>query len=357
MNRYAVIMAGGRGERFWPKSRSDRPKQFLTLAGNRSLLQQSVDRIKKMFNDDHIYIVLGRHHLKLAQEQLPELPSENFIVEPAGRNTAPCIGLAAVHIQKRDPDAGMLVFPADHLIKGDKKFLECLDKGFSWASRDDALVTIGIVPTRPETGYGYIERDAETKDQNPSVFSVKRFIEKPDLPRAEKFYGDNRYYWNSGIFIWRVPVILQRMEEEMPALYEGLQRIEAAIGTDGQATVLEEVFPHLPAISIDYGIMEKSPRILMVEGNFGWDDLGSWGALAEIADADENGMAVHGHFVGFDNENCYIQSEGSLIAAVGLQNLVIVQDGDVILVCPRHRTQDVKELVRLLKEDQREEYL
>jgi mannose-1-phosphate guanylyltransferase len=357
MKRYAVIMAGGRGERFWPRSRLARPKQFLTLAGDRSLLQQSVDRLRLMFAPDHVYVVLGSSHLDLAREQLPELPAENFIVEPEGRNTAPCIGLAAVHIHWRDPDAAMLVCPADHLIRGEDRFLQCLEQGFQRAASDNALVTIGIVPSRPETGYGYIERDTKSLDQNPDVFPVRRFVEKPDIEKAKQFVREGTYYWNSGIFIWNTGVILDQIRTHLPELHDGLETIRAWIGTDEQNSVLAEVFPGLPSISIDYGVMEKAPRIFMVEGNFGWDDLGSWGALASIAESEEAGMSVQGPFVGYDNTNCFVRSDGTLVAAVGLENLIIVHDENVILICPKERTQDVKELVRQLKELGKDEYL
>ncbi len=357
MKRYAVIMAGGRGERFWPRSRQARPKQFLTLAGDRSLLQQTVDRLRPMFAPDHVYVVLGSNHLNLAREQLPEVPPENFIVEPEGRNTAPCIGLAAIHIHWRDPDAGMLVCPADHLIQGEELFMQCLDRGFQWAASDNGLVTIGIVPSRPETGYGYIERDREPLASAPAIYPVHRFVEKPDLKRAKEFVRDGKYYWNSGIFIWNTGVILDQIRTHLPELHEGLETIRACIGTDEHNDVLAEVFPGLPSISIDYGVMEKAPRIFMVEGNFGWDDLGSWGALASIAESDAASMSVRGPFVGYDNNNCFIRSDGTLVAAIGLQDLIIVEDENVILICPKERTQDVKELVKQLKEEKRDEYL
>jgi mannose-1-phosphate guanylyltransferase len=357
MSRYAVIMAGGRGERFWPRSRSAHPKQFLTLAGDRSLLQQTVDRLRPMFAPEYVYIVLGRDHLDLAREQLPELPLENFIVEPIGRNTAPCIGLAAVHIHRKDPEAAMLVCPADHLIRGEAEFLQCLEQGFRWAGSDQALVTIGIVPSRPETGYGYIERESEPLGESPQVYPVRRFVEKPDIERAKEFVRAGKYYWNSGIFIWDTAVILEQIKIQLPDLYAGLESIRACMGTAAEDSTLAEVFPDLPSISIDYGVMEKAPRIFMVEGNFGWDDLGSWGALASIAETDGDGMSVQGPYVGHDNRNCFVRSGDTLIAAVGLQDLIIVQDENVILVCPKERTQDVKELVRLLKEASMDEYL
>jgi mannose-1-phosphate guanylyltransferase len=357
MDRYAVIMAGGRGERFWPRSRSERPKQFLTLAGDRSLLQQTVDRLAPMFAPDHVYVVLGQNHLALAREQLPDLPAENFIVEPVGRNTAPCIGLAAIHIHRKTPDAAMLVCPADHLIQGEEAFMRCLEQGFLRADQEQALVTIGIIPSRPETGYGYIQREDQELEQDPRVYSVRRFVEKPDLERAKEFVRTGKYYWNSGIFIWNVAVILEQIQTHLPDLHAGLQTIRHCIGEDSEENVLAEIFPGLPSISIDYGVMEKAPRIFMVEGDFGWDDLGSWGALASIAETDQNGMSVKGTFVGHGNNNCFVRSDGMLVAAVGLQDMIIVQDGNVILICPRERTQDVKELVSMLKENSMDEYL
>jgi mannose-1-phosphate guanylyltransferase len=357
MNRYAVIMAGGRGERFWPESRSSRPKQFLTLTGNRSMIQQSVDRISSMIPPDHVFVVLGQTHLELAKEQLPEIPEENLLVEPVGRNTAPCIGLAAVHIHRRDPNGVMLVFPADHLIQGQSDFLSCLDQCFDWASKGDNLVTIGISPSRPETGYGYIEREDHAIDTGPFVYEVRRFVEKPDAEKATAFLQTGRFYWNSGIFIWKAETILNRIMEHLPELSKGLIQIASCIGTEDEADVLNEVFPSLPAISVDYGIMEKSPQILMVQGDFGWDDLGSWGALASIGDRDARGMNTRGTFVGHDNDDCFVYCDQGLVAALGVENLIIVKSGDVVMVCDKNRTQEVRELVRLCKENELHRYL
>ena len=357
MKRYAVIMAGGQGERFWPESRSSKPKQFLTLMGDRSLIQQSFDRIRDLFVPDQILVVVGRQHLALVREQLPALPPGNFLVEPKGRNTAPCIGLAAIHIRKRDPDATMLVFPADHVIQGQTDFHLCLQKGFDWASASDYLVTIGIMPSRPETGYGYVEREEAPIDRDPPVYPVRRFVEKPDWDKAREFIQSGRYYWNSGIFIWKADLVLEKIREYLPELYQGLVSIEQSIGTEREEAVIESVFPGLPEISIDYGIMEKSDRILMVQGDFGWDDLGSWGALADISCADSRGMVVKGDYVGIDNTDCLIYGQDALIAALGVQGLVIVQSGDVILVCDKSRTQEVRELVRMVKEQNMEKYL
>ncbi|MEN1759183.1 mannose-1-phosphate guanylyltransferase [Anoxynatronum sibiricum] len=358
MKRYAVIMAGGHGERFWPESRVQRPKQFLTLVGARSLIQQSFDRIQDFMPPEQILVVLGQEHLALAKEQLPSLPAENFLVEPVGRNTAPCIGLAAVHIRKRDPGSVMLIFPADHLIQGQTDFQLCLKKGFEQATDSDYLVTIGIIPSRPETGYGYMEREETSIDQTtPLVYPVRRFVEKPDTEKAREYVQSGHYYWNSGIFIWKADLILDKMELHLPELYQGLLQIESHIDTSQEATIMESVFPNLPRISIDYGILEKSDRILMVQGDFGWDDLGSWESLAEHSKADEMGLVIHGDYVGIDNTNCLIQGQAGLIAALGVHDLVIVQAGDVILVCDKNRTQEVKDLVSLAKEKYQETYL
>lgn len=357
MKRYAVIMAGGQGERFWPESRRDKPKQFLTLIGDHSLVQQSYDRIRGLVPPEQILVVVGRQHLDLAKSQLPSLPTENFLVEPIGRNTAPCIGLAAIHIRKRDPGATMLVFPADHMIQGQTDFHLCLQKGFDWASKSDYLVTIGITPSRPETGYGYVEHEEVPIDQSPLVYLVRRFVEKPDLPKAVEFIKSGHYLWNSGMFIWRVDLILDKIKEYLPELYDGLAQIEQSIGTEQEEAVMKSVFPGLRGISIDYGILEKSDRILVVQGDFGWDDLGSWGALADASYADPHGMVIKGDFVGIDNTDCLIYGQDSLIAALGVQGLVIVQSGNVILVCDKNRTQEVRELVKMVKERNMSKYL
>lgn len=357
MKQYAVIMAGGQGTRFWPESRSEKPKQFLTLIGNRSLIQQSYDRLKDLFPPHQVLVVVGSAHLDLAQRQLPDLPPENFLVEPIGKNTAPCIGLAAVHIRKRDPGATMLIFPADHMIQGLSDFHLCLKKGIQWAAKSDYLVTIGIMPSRPDTGYGYVEREEVPIDNGPSVYSVKRFVEKPDLDTAMEFIKSGRYYWNSGIFIWRVDLILSKIQQYLPELYSGLIQIENNIGTDGEDAVMRTVFNNLEAISIDYGILEKSHQILLVQGDFGWDDLGSWGALADTSASDSLGMVVQGDYVGIDNTNCFIHGQNLLIAALGVHDLVIVQSGNVVLVCDKKRTQEVRNLLQQVKEQNMEHYI
>lgn len=357
MKRYAVIMAGGSGERFWPESRLAKPKQFLNLTGTRSLIQMSFDRVRDLFPPEQILVVVGKDHVALAKEHLPELPEGNFLVEPVGRNTAPCIGLAAIHIRKRDPGSAMIVFPADHLIQGMDAFHRCLEKGFQWAEAGDHLVTVGIMPSRPETGYGYVERERDAVDQAPSVYPVRRFVEKPDLIKAQALIDAGSNYWNSGIFFWRADLILEKIRTFIPELYAGLVQIEESIGTDRELQAMESLFPLLPKVSIDYGIMEKSDQILIIEGEFSWEDLGSWNALAGIAQPQAGNMVVSGNHVGMETTDCMVHGKDMLIATLGVQGLVIVQSGDVVLVCDRNRTQEIKDIVQMLKDQQMERYL
>lgn len=350
MTNYAVIMAGGKGERFWPWSRSSLPKQFLALTGERTLIQQAFDRLSKSFSPQHILVVTGRDYLQLAQKQLSQLPRENFLLEPVGRNTAPCIALAALTLVKRDPEAVMMVFPADHLVKKEEVFHACLERCLDLAARDNQLLTIGITPTRPETGYGYIEREDNPLPGELPTYQVRRFVEKPDRGKALQFLNSGRYYWNSGIFAWRAGVILEKIKKHLPELYRGLKPLEHALGGTGEERTLQEVFPGLPGISIDYGVMEKEQDILVVEGNFHWDDLGSWAALAKYAPRDQEGKAVRSRYVGIDTKDCLVYSRDNLIATLGVKGLIIVESDGVVMVCPKDRAQEVKALVQKLKE-------
>ena len=357
MEEYAVIMAGGKGERFWPRSCSQKPKQFLSLLGKKSLLQQSCERIQDLFSLENILVVTGREYQSLAKKQLPDLPLENFIIEPQGRNTAPCIGLAALHILKRNKNASMAVFPADHLIQGKEAFHKCLKTGLRLAEKDSVLVTIGIVPTRPETGYGYIDREEKSISREKIVFKVRNFVEKPDIDTALKYLYSGHYLWNSGIFIWKAGLILEKIEKHLPELYSGLAIINQYIGSQEEEKVMEKIFPSLPAISVDYGIMEKEQDILVLRADFGWDDLGSWAALAEWSPSNSDGTVVLGEHVGIDTSECLVYGQNALIATLGVKNLVIVQTPDAVLVCARERSQEVKNLVQMLKTRKRLKYL
>lgn len=357
MAQYAVIMAGGKGERFWPRSRGRRPKQFLPLLGGDSLLRQSYERIQELFVPENIMVVTGREYFALVRQQLPGLPTANFIIEPAGRDTAPCIGLAALHLHRRDPEAAMAVFPADHLVQGQERFLDCLKTGLRLAESAAAMVTIGILPTRPETGYGYIEREETSLPGETAVYKVRRFVEKPDFDKALTYLHSGRFLWNSGIFIWKASLILGKIEKHLPELHRGLAAIAMHIGSGKEQEAMDKIFPTLPSVSVDYAIMEKERGILVVHGDFSWDDLGSWAALAKWSPKDRDGTAVWGKHVGFDTRECLVYGQDALIATLGVNNLVIVQTPDVVLVCAKERSQEIKTLVQMLKEQEAWGYL
>lgn len=355
--KWAVIMAGGRGERFWPWSRNDHPKQFLRLLGERSLLQQTWDRLEKIFGLRQILVVTGQDFVSLVREHLPHLPEQNIIAEPVGRNTAPCIGLAAMRLKKEYPEAVMLVLPADHMIKEEKSFLRCLERALEFAAREDCLVTIGIIPTRPETGYGYIKTKGEPLGQDPPVYRVERFVEKPDREKALEYLSLGGYFWNSGIFAWKAGLILEKIRKYLPDLYLRLEDLEPYLGTNREEEMLYQHFPGMPNISIDYGVMEKDDSIYMVEGDFGWDDLGSWLSLEGHFPRDKDKNAKMGRHLGLDTRGCIIYGEKDLIATLGVSDLVIVQSKGVVLVCAKDRSQEIKSLVQKIKERGLEEYL
>ncbi|RJX24010.1 MAG: mannose-1-phosphate guanylyltransferase [Dethiobacter sp.] len=357
MGNYAVIMAGGKGERFWPWSRSNSPKQFLSLIGERSLIQQTVDRLTGLFPTEKILVVTGEALLPLVREHLPGVPRGNMIAEPVGRNTAPCIGLAAMRLLKEDSRSVMLVLPADHLVIETKAFLSCLARAMELASAEEVLVTIGITPTRPETGYGYIEKTGQALTGEPEVYRVQRFVEKPDRQKALEFLSSGRYVWNSGIFAWKARLILEKIQKHLPDLYERLEKMGKYLGTAEEAEALSKMFPAVAGISIDYGVMEKEKEILLVQGNFGWDDLGSWTALAEQSPKDEHQNVSRGQYLGIDTTCCLVYGQEALIATLGVSNLVIVQTNDVVLVCSMEHAQEIKELVNRLKAKGLDKYL
>ena len=352
----ALIMAGGRGERFWPKSRKRLPKQFLSLTGDgKTMIQLTVERISPMVPMKNIYIATNQDYKKLVLEQLPEIPEENILCEPAARNTAPCIGLGAVHIEKRFGDALMLVLPSDHLIKQNERFLDILKHACETAEKDTNLVTIGITPSYPETGYGYIKFMKENADG--AAYPVEQFVEKPDLETAKTYLEAGSYLWNSGMFVWKVSSILKNIREFMPDTYSGLMNIRAAIGTGEEQAVLEQEFSGFESQSIDYGIMEKAEHIYIIPGSFGWDDVGSWLAVERIQKADENGNVIQGNIAAVDTKNCVLQGGSKLIAAVGLEDIVIVDTEDATLVCAKNDTNNIKKIIEHLKNCKKEKYI
>lgn len=346
---YVVIMAGGKGERFWPLSTERVPKPFIRVIDNNSLIQLTVKRIGKILPMDRILIVLGRRHLDVAKGQLEGIPDENFIIEPEGRDTAPCIGFSAIHLSEKDKDAVMVTLPADQYVIDEDGFNRTLINAFEFAKRGEHMVTIGIKPSRPETGYGYI-RAYEVFDSYRGFpcYKVERFVEKPDFKTAEDYIRDGSYFWNSGIFIWRVRTVLKGLERHMPELFEGLMRIQDMIRTGSQDGI-EAVYKNLVRRSIDYGLMEKAGNVLMVKGEFTWDDIGTWQALLRVLKTDEKGNYIYGDVVSIDTEDSVIYSNSVSVGVIGASNLIVVVSGDGVLVCDRERSQDVREIPRALE--------
>ena len=352
----ALIMAGGRGERFWPRSRKNLPKQFLSLTDDgKTMIQLTVERILSMVPIKNIYIATNADYKQLVREQLPDVPEENILCEPAARNTAPCIGLGAVHIARRFEDALMMVLPSDHLIKFGNMFLNTLKDACAAAGEDDNLVTIGITPTYPETGYGYIKFRSEESHGN--AYSVERFVEKPNLEVTKEYLDSEEYLWNSGMFVWKVSSILKSIQKFMPDTYEGLLKIQAAIGTEEGENILKEEFCRFEPQSIDYGIMEKAEHIYTIPGTFGWDDVGSWLAVERIQKTNEYGNVVRGNVITVDTHNCIIQGSRKLIATVGLEDIVVVDTDDATLICAKDDTNNIKKVIENLKICNRDEYI
>jgi len=356
MKKTALIMAGGRGERFWPKSRRNFPKQFLSLTDDgRTMIQLTVERISSLVNLEDIFVSTNRDYRELVLKQLPGIPEENVLCEPVGRNTAPCIGLGAVHVEKKYGDALMMVLPSDHLIKYNKMFLSTLKEGCDIAQQDESLVTIGITPDYPETGYGYIKFNPDESCGH--AYVVERFVEKPSLEVAKEYLETEEYLWNSGMFIWKASAILDNIRRFLPQMYDGLQMICASIGSEEHEIVMERVFPQFESVSVDYGIMEKASHIFILPGTFGWDDVGSWLAVARIKKSNENGNVVDGNIITINSKNNIIQGSRKLIAAVGVEDLIVVDTDDATLICDKDSAGDIKKVLENLKICNRDEYI
>ena len=352
MTRCAVIMAGGKGERFWPWSRSSVPKQFLSLVGDSSLLQRTIGRVSRLIPMERIYVVTGLEYVGLIRSQLPSLPSGNIIIEPVGRDTAPCAGLAALYLERNGHDSVMAVLPADHVIRDEEEFLGVFRAALEAAERFGGLVTIGIRPTRPETGYGYIKMGSPLEAvEGRQVYRVERFTEKPDLKTAREFVEEGSYLWNSGMFFWRTSVLRREISLHLPDIHNRLERIEADLGTPSEWETLEQEFPKMQKISIDYGIMEKAANAHVIPGEFGWDDAGSWSALERVMGVDRDGNVVAGKVIAVDTSRSIIQGRHRLIATVGIADLIVVETDDAVLVCKKGREQDVKALLARLKKE------
>ena len=355
---YAVIMAGGIGSRFWPKSRKACPKQFLNVFGDATLIQNTVARLQGIVPPERCYIVTHERYIEQTHEQLPAVPRENILAEPVSRNTAPCIAYAATKIEAIDPDATMIVLPADHIIANVKQFHNVLNVAIAKAQTPGSLVTIGITPTHPETGYGYIQFEGSVDmGEEPEAFPVRTFAEKPDLPTAERFIDSGDFLWNSGMFIWRNDTILDQMKNHLPDAYDAFQPFKAAIGRADEREELVKAFQACPHISIDYGVMERADNVYVVPGSFGWNDVGDWRAVYGLSDKNDFGNAVQGNVIMQDSSRCLVHADGRLVVLVGIHDAVVVDTDDAVLVCNRESAQQVKNVVDYLHAHQLEEFV
>ena len=358
---YAVILAGGSGTRFWPLSLELYPKQLLKVLSDRTLIQDTVRRVMPVIPVERVLVVTGAPHADAVRFQLAEVgvPKANICVETTGRNTAPAIGWAAEAIRRRDSDGIMLVMPSDHIIPEDGGFVPAVELAVKVA-QEKWLVTFGIKPTRPETGYGYLQaqpkRVLKSQDQL-TAMAVARFVEKPDLPTAKRYIRSGKFYWNSGIFIWRADAILKAMEKSLPLLSAGLTRLGRALDTSEQTRAVEEFYRDAESISIDYGVLQKARRVAVIPAPFRWSDIGNWSSLEEVADKDEAGNVCIGPIVDLGSRDSILYGEQRLVATIGLTDMVVVDTADATLVCPKDRAQDVKQLVELLRERKAPEQL
>lgn len=355
MKTYGVIMAGGGGTRFWPLSRMHTPKQLLNMSGKEIMINETIDRLDGLIDQDSILIVTNQSQAAAMEEAVAGRVTANRILrEPIGRNTAACIGYGAMEIMKKYGDGIMCVFPSDHYIKDQKAFRHTLGTAIEAATKEEVLVTIGINPSFPATGYGYIRYG---DDSDGLSHRVESFVEKPSLALAQSYLAEGGYVWNSGMFVWKASTILAAFDQYLPHVMEYLRPIYNAIGTDQEEQVIEELYPKIPSVSIDYGIMEKSDAVRVVPGEFGWNDVGSWDAFDALHVKDGNGNVILGQQVNLDTSNCIIVGNKRLITTVGIEDLIIVETEDAILVSAKSRAQDVKCIVEELRSRQLTKYL
>jgi mannose-1-phosphate guanylyltransferase/mannose-6-phosphate isomerase len=355
---HAVVLAGGKGTRFWPLSRENCPKQMLNIVGEDTLLRQTIKRLNGFISLDNVWIITTdslaqdiRFHLKPLGD---DADSIRFIVEPSGRNTAPAVALGAMTLNKLSSDSVMVVMPSDHIIRDTKQFQAKLRLAVT-AAQEGYLVTFGIIPTRPETVYGYIRSGQPFKDSSEEIFHTKGFFEKPDLKTAETFVCQGSYYWNSGIFVWKASKILKEIEQYLPSLYRGLQKISEL--NDLKNETVKELYSSLENISIDHGVMEKSRDVLVMPVDFGWCDLGNWTALGDVLEKDKQGNILQGNSIDIGSENCTVIAGDRVLATIGLKDMVVIDTADATLVSSKEMVHEVRKVVETLKRNNREEHL
>ena len=359
---YAVILAGGSGTRFWPLSRHLYPKQLLRILGEETLIQQTMHRVLRCVPANQVLISTNTAQADSIRFQLGEWKDElshNFVIEPEARNTAPAIALAAIELVRRDPEAVMLVLPADQVIKGDKKFQAAVALGAELAT-EGYLITFGVKPVRPEIGYGYIQpnRRARLASRGGLVgYPVARFVEKPDAKKAARYLQAGNYYWNSGIFVWRASTILDELARHQPALARGMKKIGELKKSEEGSSEMAQLYQRLTPVSIDHGVMEQSSRAAMIPVDFAWSDIGSWSSLGEVAPRNDSGNLVSGRVVDLDSRDSILYADRRLVATIGLSGMVVVDTPDATLICPKTRSQDVKKVVEILKRQGAPEHL
>ncbi|MCR9201326.1 MAG: sugar phosphate nucleotidyltransferase [Planctomycetaceae bacterium] len=355
---HAVIMAGGSGTRFWPQSRQRLPKQLLKLAGDRTMIQQTMDRCGDLVGHESFWVVTNAVQVEKTREQLPELPAENVLTEPAARNTAPCVGLSAIHALHRDPEAILFIMPADHVISPIEMFQSAARKAVEVVQADASrLVLFGITPSFPATGYGYIER-GRLMDGQDGVFDVESFREKPELALAEQYVDAGNFYWNCGIFCWKAATILEHLQQYEADSWQRLQTIAAAIGTPDYDAVLADEFPQMNSISIDYAVLERAAGVTVLEAPYNWDDVGSWLAVPRLAGTDGSGNTIDGDVVTIDTNNTIVRTtDDHLVATLGVDDLIIVHTPDATLVARRDDSERIKQILAELKERGADQYL
>jgi mannose-1-phosphate guanylyltransferase len=357
-NIYVAIMAGGIGSRFWPLSRVNYPKQFLDILGTgKTLVQHTFERFKRLVPIENIYVVTANEYLNVTAEQLPELPKENILGEPFRKNTAPCIAYISFKLQELNPEASLIVAPADHLILNEGHFLQVCQDALDFVNHFNALVTIGITPTYANTGYGYIQH--ESREAVPSVYKVKTFTEKPNKELANTFLASGDFLWNSGIFIWKIKNALEAFYKHLPEVYEVFYSEKDKLNTKEEKQALETIYPQCPNISIDFGVMEKADNVYVIPASFGWSDLGTWNSAWENMEKDYLENAVAGeNVIVFDTNKCVVHvPDEKLVVLQGLDDYIVVDTKDVLLICHKEKEQDIKEYVAEVKRNKGEKFL
>lgn len=359
MNKFATILAGGGGTRFWPLSRQEMPKQLLNISGNDIMLNDTISRYEGIIPLENTIVVTNQSQADLLEKIMhTSVPKSNILVEPTARNTAASILYAAMFIEKTHGDSVMVVLPSDHFITDEEQFKRTLDEACSVAMESDRIVTLGIKPTFASTGYGYISYENHPMMTSPcAVYDVAEFVEKPNFQKAQTYLAAGHYLWNSGIFIWRTSVIMESFKRYLPRLYKSMQPLNDYLGTKYEKEKVEAIYPTLQNISIDYGILERSDEVVVVAGDFGWNDIGSWDALGAIFPPDEMGNIVKANHLGIETRNSIVYGNGRLITTIGIDGLIIADTEDALLICPKDKAQSVKEMVDLLKEKGMRQYI